>query len=134
MKVGHLNPEGLAKNPAFTQVVTVEGPARTIYVGGQNAVDAGGNIVGADVATQTRQAMRNLETALAAAGASVADIVKWTIYVVAGQPLGEAFAASQEAWGGRPNPPAISVVVVAGLANPQFHVEIEAVAVVEAGR
>ncbi len=40
--VQHLNPETLHKNPAFTQVITVTGPARTIYIGGQDAVDAQG--------------------------------------------------------------------------------------------
>jgi hypothetical protein len=43
-EVTHLNPETLHKNPAFTQVITVTGPAKTIYIGGQDAVDAQGNI------------------------------------------------------------------------------------------
>jgi enamine deaminase RidA (YjgF/YER057c/UK114 family) len=132
MNVEHLNPDGLHRNPAFSQVVTVEGPCRTIYIGGQNAVDATGAIVGDEVGEQTRQALRNLEIALAGAGATLADIVTWRVSVVAGQPLGAAFAAAQEAWGRRPDPPAISVLVVAGLANPRFLVEIEAVAVTPA--
>ena len=41
--VHHLNPETLHKNPAFTQVITVTGPAKTIYIGGQDAVDAQGD-------------------------------------------------------------------------------------------
>ncbi len=133
MKVEHLNPGGLHANPAFTQVVTVEGPAKTVYVGGQNAVDAAGNIIGSDLETQAVQALQNVQTALAAAGASLVDVVKWNIYVVAGHPLGGAFAAAQQTWGRQPNPPTISVLIVAGLANPQFLVEIEAIAVVEAG-
>ena len=44
--VQHLNPAGLHKNPAYTQAIVVSGNATTIYVGGQNAVDAAGNIVG----------------------------------------------------------------------------------------
>ena len=39
-KVEYLNPEGLVKSPVFTQVVAVSGAVRTIYVGGQNGVDA----------------------------------------------------------------------------------------------
>jgi 2-iminobutanoate/2-iminopropanoate deaminase len=132
MRVQHLNPAGLHNNPAFTQVVTVDGAARTVYVGGQNAVSAAGEIVGDDVGTQTTQALRNIEIALAAAGATLTDVVKWNIYMVAGHPLGEAFAAAQQAWGQQPDPPAISVLVVAALANPRFLVEIDAVAVVEA--
>ena len=40
MKIEHLNPETMHRNPAYTQVVTVEGAKKLVYVGGQNAVDA----------------------------------------------------------------------------------------------
>ncbi len=43
--VRYVDPEGLNKNPAFTHVVVVEWPARTVYVGGQDSVDASGNKV-----------------------------------------------------------------------------------------
>jgi enamine deaminase RidA (YjgF/YER057c/UK114 family) len=70
--VQHLNPAGLHKNPAYTQAVVVSGDVTTIYVGGQNAVDAAGNILGkGDIRAQTEKALKNLETALAAGGASV---------------------------------------------------------------
>jgi enamine deaminase RidA (YjgF/YER057c/UK114 family) len=68
--VQHLDPEGLPKKPAFTNVVVASGRVKTIYVGGQNAVDPSGEIVGkGDIAAQTDQIFRNLETALAVAGA-----------------------------------------------------------------
>ena len=60
-------------------------------------------------------------------------VVKWTMFCVAGHPLEEGVAAFAEAWGRRPDPPAISAVIVAGLANPAFLVEIEAVAVLPGG-
>ena len=64
--VRYVDPEGLNKNPAFTNVVVVEGPARTVYVGGQDSVDASGNIVGkGDVAAQTEQVLANVRAALA---------------------------------------------------------------------
>jgi len=44
--IEHLNPEGLHKNPAYSQAVAVAGPVKTVYVGGQNAVDSEGNLVG----------------------------------------------------------------------------------------
>src|SRR5215212_6983196 len=44
--VSYVDPDELHKNPAFTNVVVVEGPVRTVHVGGQNAVDASGDIVG----------------------------------------------------------------------------------------
>lgn len=130
MTVEHLNPEGMHRNPAFSQAVVVSGSYRTIYVGGQNAVDAAGNIVGDDIETQTRQVFANLKLALAAAGAGIEHVVKWTIYIVAGQPLAPGFAVFQQEWGTRPNPPAITGLFVAALANPAFLVEIDAVAVV----
>jgi enamine deaminase RidA (YjgF/YER057c/UK114 family) len=129
--VEHINPEHLHKNPAFTHVVSVSGPARTVYIGGQNAVNAFGDIVGpGDVGEQTEQTFRNLQTALEAAGADFEHIIKWTIYVVQGQPAEPGFAVFQKLWGRRPYPPLVSVIFVAGLAHPDFLVEIEAVAVV----
>jgi enamine deaminase RidA (YjgF/YER057c/UK114 family) len=130
-QVQYLNPPALHANPAFTQVVVATGPAKTIYVGGQNAVDADGNIVGAgDIAAQTRQIFANLEAALDAAGARLEHIVHWRLYIVQGQPLGPGLAVFQQIWGRRPNPPAITGLFVAGLANPAFLAELDAVAVV----
>jgi enamine deaminase RidA (YjgF/YER057c/UK114 family) len=128
--VEHINPDDMHKNPAFTQVIVVSGPMKTIYVGGQDAVDAAGNIVGkGDVLAQSVQALENVQKALAAAGAGLEHVVKWNIYLVQGQPLGPGFAAFQRVWGQRPNPPTITGMFVAGLAHPDFLVEIDAVAV-----
>ena len=130
-KVQHLNPEGIPKNPAFSQAVSVSGVHRVIYIGGQNAVDASGAIVGkSDLATQTRQVFRNLELVLSAAGARLEHIVKWNIMVVAGQPIPSAYQVFQEEWDRELNPPAVSVGIVAGLANPDFLIEIDAIAAV----
>jgi enamine deaminase RidA (YjgF/YER057c/UK114 family) len=130
-QVEHLNPEGLPQNPAFTNVVVVTGPVRTIYIGGQDAVDATGQIVGAgDIGAQTRQVFANIQTALEAAGAGLEHVVKWNILIVQGQPLEPGFAEFQRVWGERPNPPAITAAFVSALANPEFLVEIDAIAVV----
>jgi len=45
-KMEHINPDGLIKNSAFTQIITTEGNGKTIYIGGQNAVSGNGEIVG----------------------------------------------------------------------------------------
>ena|SRR5215212_1622715 len=130
-QVQHINPDDLSKNPAFTQVVAVTGAAKTLYIGGQDAVDASGTIVGkGDIKLQVEQVFKNLQTALRASGAELEHIIKWNIYIVQGQPLRPAFEVSRQIWGDRPNPPAITVVVVAGLANPDFLVEMDAIAVV----
>jgi enamine deaminase RidA (YjgF/YER057c/UK114 family) len=129
--VQHLQPAGLPNNPAFTNVIVVTGPVKTIYIGGQDAVDASGQIVGkGDIKAQTEQVFENLQTALAAAGADLEHVVKWNIYIVQGQPIQAGFEVFQRVWGRRQNPPTITGVFVAELANPDFLVEIDAVAVV----
>jgi enamine deaminase RidA (YjgF/YER057c/UK114 family) len=129
--VEHPRPEGLLHNPAFSQVVVSSG-IRTIYTAGQVSIDERGALVGADdLAAQTTQAMRNVGLALAAAGATYADVVKITTYVVNYRPehravIGKArapfFASSM--------PPASTLVGVNALALPDWLVEVEAVAVV----
>ena len=132
--VQHLNPDGLHKNPAYSQAVVVAGNAKTVYVGGQNAVDASGQIVGkGDLEAQTEQVLRNVETALAAGGAKLEHVVKWNVYIVQGRSVLPGFEAFRHAWGDRPNPPTVTVLFVAGLANPDFLVEIDAIAVVPEG-
>ena len=130
--ITHLNPEALPANPAFSYAVRVDGGADTLYIGGQNAVRPDGTIA-EGMGAQAEQALDNLQTVLESAGASREHIVKWTVLAVQGQPLEDGIAAFRKVWGNRSNPPAISVAVVAGLANPQFLVEIEAIAAVPSG-
>jgi len=130
-QVLYINPDGLPRNPAFTNVIVVTGQVKTIYIGGQDAVDASGAIVGkGDIKKQTEQVLANLQTALQAGGAELEHVVKWNLYVVQGQPIQPGFEAFQQFWGRRPNPPAISMMFVSGLANPDFLVEMDAIAVV----
>lgn len=130
-RIRHINPDGLSKNPAFTNVITVTGPVKTIYIGGQDAVDASGSIVGkGDIRLQTEQVLNNIQAALKACGAELEHIIKWNIYVVQGQPIQPGFEVFQKIWGRRTNPPAITVLYVAGLANPDFLVEMDAIAVI----
>ncbi|HYI21644.1 MAG TPA: RidA family protein [Candidatus Limnocylindrales bacterium] len=130
-KVEHLNPDGLHRNPAYSQAIAVSGKTRTVYVGGQNAVDEKGEVVGkGDIGAQSQRAIENVQVALAAGGASIEHVVKWNVYIVQGNPLLPGFEAFQRAWGDRPNPPTITGLFVAGLAVPDYLVEIDAVAVV----
>ena len=120
-KVEDINPDALNKNPAFTNVIVVSGAVKTVYVGGQDALDASGAIVGkGDLKAQTEQVLKNVQAALAAGGAGVEHVIKWNLYVVQGQPLQEGFAAFQSFWGRRPNPPAITMAFVAGWPTPIF--------------
>jgi enamine deaminase RidA (YjgF/YER057c/UK114 family) len=132
-RVNYLNPEGLHRNPAFSQVVTVEGSMKTVYVGGQNAVDASGTIVGkGDIGAQAEQVVRNLKIALQSAGASIDQVIKWNVYIIQGQPLEPAYKAFMRAWGPVQNPPIITLLFVSGLANPDFLLEVDVVAVFSA--
>lgn len=132
-RVEFLNPDGLHRNPAFSNVAVVSGPVRTIYIGGQDAVDTEGNIVGiGDIATQTEQVLRNLRTALEAADAGPEHVVKWNVLIVEGEDFRAGYTAFQRTWGDRPDPPVITAAVVKGLAHPDFLVEMDAIAVVPA--
>jgi enamine deaminase RidA (YjgF/YER057c/UK114 family) len=129
--VEHINPEGLLRSPAFSQVIAVTGPVRTVYVGGQNAVTADGDMVGVgDLGAQTDKVMANVQVALAAAGADLSHVVRWSVYVVDGHDIAAGFAAFQRAWGDRGDPPLVTFAKVAGLGVPDALVEIEAMAVV----
>jgi len=131
-QVQYINPEALNQNPAFTNVVVVTGSVKTVYIGGQDAIDSSGKIVGiGDIKAQTQQVLKNIQTALAAGNAGIEHIIKWNLYVVQeGQSLQAGFEAFKEFWGMRPNPPLISFVFVSGLANVDFLVEMDAIAVV----
>ncbi len=130
--VEYINPAGLPPGRGYSQVVAAKGPVWTIYVGLQTAVDAAGTLVGkGDIAAQTQQVMKNIEICLTAAGAGPEHIVRWSIYVAAGQPVQPAFEAAMRWWGARPKFPANTVVFVAGFPGlPDVLVAIDAIAVV----
>ncbi len=131
MSVEYINPDGLHKNPAFSQVLVVPANSRTIYIGGQNAVNSSGEIIGTgDIGLQAKQIFKNLEIALSAAGARIDHIIKLNINVVQGPSPRAGFEEFQRVWGNRPNPPLITVLFVAGLANPDFLMEMDAIAVI----
>ena len=133
MTIQHVNPEGLLSMPdAFSQVVTA-GAGKLVFVAGQGAYDADRKLVGpGDYYAQTRQAFRNLRTALAAVGAAPEHVVSSTMYV---KDLDEeallAFARGMdEALDGKPFPPSASTLVgVQSLTYPEMLVEVSAIAV-----
>ena len=129
MKITHINPDGLHKNPAFSQAVVVEG-GKTLYIGGQNGILADGTMAGDTLVAQTEQAYKNILEILKTVGGSQENVVKQTIYVVSGQDIREGFAATQKIWGNFPTP--ISFMFVENLGVPGALIEIEAIAVVEA--
>jgi len=134
--IERLNPAGMHSNPAYSQGVSVPAAARYIHVGGQNGVDASGTIVGVgDLAAQTAQALANLATVLRAGGAAPEDLIGVTVYLVGDADLRAAFGAWAGFWQDRAAPPIVKVLRVAGLANRNFLIEIEAIAaILESGR
>lgn len=129
--VEFLNPDTMSKNPAYSQAVVVRGNNKTIYIGGQNAVDRDGNIIGkGDIGKQSEQVLKNIEAALKAADAGIGNVVKWNIYFVKGQSPQEAMKAFQPHLSKLKTPPLVTGVFVESLARPEFLLEIEAIAVV----
>jgi len=125
-----IDPDGLPRPQVYTQVVVGTG-SRTIYVAGQVSVDAAGQVVApGDLAGQARQAYRNVGVALAAAGAGPADVAKITTYVVGySQDQRPAIGEARRALFGD-HRPASTLVGVQALAQPEFLIEVEAIAVV----
>ena len=131
----HLNPPDLPNwSKSFSQVVVVRtGTTRTIYVSGQVSVDAGNNVVGhGDLDRQARVALENLSKALAAAGATPADVVRLGIYVkdyqqdqaaVISTALRDTFIAERM--------PTSTWLGVSSLALDELLIEIEGIAVVD---
>jgi enamine deaminase RidA (YjgF/YER057c/UK114 family) len=126
-----INPEELPTPASYTQVIAATG-SRLVFVAGQVADDAQGNLVGpGDLAAQARQVFANVGRSLAAAGAGPEQVTKITIYVVHHRP--EYLPAISEAriavFGN--HKPADSLVGVEALAEPEYLIEVEAIAVVD---
>jgi 2-iminobutanoate/2-iminopropanoate deaminase len=114
---------------AYSHVVTVNGPGKTIYVAGQLARDAGGNLVGkGDMRAQMEQTFRNLDACLQAAGASWADVVKTNTYVT-DYPEFSKHSDVRMRYIGVASPTS-TTVQISRLADPDAMVEIEMIAVV----
>ncbi|HSK33834.1 MAG TPA: RidA family protein [Propionicimonas sp.] len=133
MEITRLQPAGLVVSPAFSHVAVVPPGATTIYLGGQNGVDEQGAIVSDDVAEQAVRAIDNSEVALAAAGATLADVVQWTVLIAVDADLRAAYGAiaPRLATGGAP--PLVTAALVAGLGVPGALIEVSAIAALNAG-
>ena len=126
-----INPEELPTPASYTQVIAATG-SRLVFVAGQVADDARGNLVGpGDLAAQARQVFANVGRALAAAGAGPEQVAKITIYVVHHRPeyLPDISDARMAVFGD--HKPADSLVGVEALAEPGYLIEVEAIAVVD---
>ncbi|MBE7519733.1 MAG: RidA family protein [Thermoflexaceae bacterium] len=132
MKKELINAPGLAQPRGYTHAVSVEGARRLIFVSGQVGIDQQGAIVGqGDLKAQATQALRNLVTALAAAGATPDDIVKMNIYIVNySQADYRAYRDARAEVLPQGDPPASTLIGVTSLAAEGLMIEIEAVAAI----
>ena len=120
-------PQGLAPGPGYSHVVT--GRGRWVATAGQVALDEAGHVVGTgDVEAQARQVFANLDRALAAAGASFADVIKLNYYLTDISQLGMVRAIRDE-YVEVARPPASTAVQVSALAMPDLMIEVEAWAI-----
>lgn len=128
----YLNPFG-SKPPGYTHVVVVNGPGKTIYISGQVPVNAAGEIVGkGDLKQQVTQVYENLQTALKAAEATFADVVKMNTYVVNYKPADVVVIREvRSQYLVKENPPASTLAGVQALYHPDIMIEIEAIAVIK---
>ena len=130
----YINPNSLFPSlpHGFSQVVIATGK-KMVFVSGQTAWDAKKNIVGGDsVLEQAREAFRNLEKAMEAAGGTLKDVVALRIYVVDYQAeSGTAVGIALREFFSPENPPASTWIGVSALAVPEFLIEIEATAVLD---
>ena len=115
----------------FSGVVIATGQ-RQVFISGQVAVDANGNLVGkGDLAAQTEQVLKNIERGLRASGATFDDLVRMTIYVVDYDPeKREVMQRVRDRFIPSDQGPASTLVGVSKLALDHFLVEIEAQAVI----
>lgn len=133
MPVAYLDSEDLPKAGLYHQVAVASG-SRMVFMAGQVAIDVRGALVGRDDLTaQVAQCYTNVARALAAAGASFADVAKLTAYVVDWTPekmalLVQGMTRAAATHGITAAPPLTGIGVQA-LASPDYLIELEAIAV-----
>jgi 2-iminobutanoate/2-iminopropanoate deaminase len=114
---------------SYSHAVEAPPDARWLHISGQVGVLPDGKLAGADLASQSRQAWKNVVALLETAGMSVRDLVKTTAYLVG--PIGpDDIAAMRQAREEalRGATPASTAVIVAALVRPEWRIEVEAVA------
>lgn len=128
--VGVWDPSGAGfehPQPFSQGIMTTAG--RTVWVAGQVALDDSGAVIGAgDPAAQTEAVIHNLSRVLSAGGATLADVVRLTVYLtdMAHLPAVQAVRARYFTV----DPPVSSTIGVSALVKPELLIEIDAIAVV----
>jgi enamine deaminase RidA (YjgF/YER057c/UK114 family) len=129
-KIARINPDGMSKPLAsYSHVVTAEGAQKLVFCAGQVAADPDGKVLPPDdFDAQAGMVMQNLTRALQAGGATLSDVTKITIYICNPHDVPKARGILQKYFGA--HPPGSTLCILRGLANPNFLLEIEAIAAV----
>jgi len=133
MPIKRIQPDGLHQrvlkgHPVYTHVVIASGQS-LVFIAGQLARDKDGNVVGkGDMAAQIRQVFENIKTALAAAGATMTDIVKRQTFTTDIDAYFENIDARMEHGGD--NLSTSTTVEVRRLSHPDFLIEVEVMAII----
>jgi enamine deaminase RidA (YjgF/YER057c/UK114 family) len=130
--INRINPPELGTPPGYSQIVEVSA-GRMIFIAGQTAVDADGNVVGKyDFAVQAEQVFRNLAIALNASGCTAANLVKLTVFLTDMGNLARYREARNRFFASvtPPAAPAVTLVEVSKLYGTDFKIEIEAIAAI----
>jgi 2-iminobutanoate/2-iminopropanoate deaminase len=129
-KITRTNPKTISKPFSnYAHVVTVEGAKKLVFCAGQVAADIKGNVLPpTSFEAQTKMVMKNLKNALAAGGAKFSDVTKVTIYICNPHDVPKARGLLSDYFG--KNPPGSTLCILRGLANPNFLLEVEAIAAV----
>ena len=129
-KIKRINPKTISKPfTNYAHVVTAEGAKKLVFCAGQVAADVDGEVLPPDdFGAQAKMVMQNLKNALAAGGAKLSDVTKVTIYICNPHDVPKARGILFDYFG--KHPPGSTLCILRGLANPNFLLEIEAIAAV----
>ena len=125
MALERINPSNLAQPRGYTHVVKA---GNTVYIAGQVGQRSDGTLAGSDIGSQTDQVFKNLGAALASVGAGFENVTKITVFLTHREDIpGFRTARDKHVTG---ELPASTLVLISGLAEPEFRVEVEATAVI----
>jgi len=124
-KVEFTGIEGHTGNPAFSEVAVIPAGSAMVWIGGQNALLEDRTIAGkGDAVEQARVILRRLDLALAGANCGWDDVVRFQVHFVAAADLRAVHSVFQARLSARRSPPLVVGVQVAGLAHPDFLLEV----------
>ena len=121
-----INPDGLSKNPGYTQVIKA---GKLVFIAGQTGVMSDGKVAGPGMKEQYEQVLNNLATALKSQGLDFSHVAMTTTFVTNIEEFRtpEVQAVRPKRFGNRP--PTSTLVQVVRLADPAYKVEVQAIAV-----